>query len=455
MSHPSNVDERPFQIDGEPKAEFIPEAGTDFVITPYIQNLTERALAYLTIGYPVHLSGPAGTGKSTLAMHIASQLGRPCTLLHGDDEFKASDLLGRDTGYQRSSVVDNYVSSIVKTEESLAVVWSSNRLTTACQKGHTLIYDEFTRSPATANNPFLSVLEEGILNIPSSGKQKGYIKVHPDFRAIFTSNPEEYVGVHKTQDALLDRMITMRLDYQDRETESAIVTAKSGRSRQDSEVIVDIVRALRKRLGGMNGPTVRSAIAIARILDHRGADVNPADSVFLVTCKDVLYFHLSRQGDAGVSEEEAESIIRQLGQTTAPQSIAGDAVTENETVPAGYAPSGDATEVPAADAADAVDPVGSSPAVGESIPGATVSSETRPAETPDSDTGEERVLEQAVALERELSTHVQPDQGRGVDDCESDDSGTASPQQMLEAAVSRFCRPPKLGNAAPSPGFVS
>ena len=29
---------------------------------------------------------------------------------------------------------------------------------------------------------------------------------------IFTSNPEEYAGVHKTQDALLDRMITIAVE---------------------------------------------------------------------------------------------------------------------------------------------------------------------------------------------------------------------------------------------------
>jgi hypothetical protein len=30
----------------------------------------------------------------------------------------------------------------------------------------------------------------------------GYLEVHPSFRAIFTSNPQEYAGVHRSQDAL-------------------------------------------------------------------------------------------------------------------------------------------------------------------------------------------------------------------------------------------------------------
>jgi len=291
-------------------ADFIPQPSPDFVITPAIQDLTDRAMAYLNVGYAVHLSGPAGTGKTTLALHIASQLARSCTLIHGDDEMKGSDLVGRDSGYRRQSIRDNYVSSILKTEETVSVMWTNNRLTTACEQGHTLIYDEFTRSPATANNILLSVLEEGILKIPSSSQEKGYIKVHPNFRAIFTSNPEEYVGVHKTQDALLDRMITLEVAHQDRDTELAIVSTKSKRSPEDAAIIVDIVRSLRDRLNGCGGPTIRAALAIATITDFRGCIVNADDKTFVATCQDLLYFNATRQSKVAIQRQDIDSIVR-------------------------------------------------------------------------------------------------------------------------------------------------
>jgi gas vesicle protein GvpN len=308
-------------------ADFIPQPSADFVITPSIQDLTDRALAYLSVGYAVHLSGPAGTGKTTLALHIASQLARPCTMLHGDDELKGSDLVGRDSGYRRQSIRDNYVSSILKTEETVSVMWTNNRLTTACEQGHTLVYDEFTRSPATANNILLSVLEEGILNIPSSSQEKGYIKVHPDFRAIFTSNPEEYVGVHKTQDALLDRMITLEVSHQDRDTELAIVEAKSKRSHEDASIIVDIIRNLRDRLGGNGGPTIRAALAIATIADFRGCRVDASDPVFIATCQDLLYYNAIRQSPGGIKRQDIDAIVKRLATKSTRYSAANSAPT--------------------------------------------------------------------------------------------------------------------------------
>jgi len=265
------------------------EASDQFVNTPRIQALAERALAYLEVGYSVHFAGAAGTGKTTLAFHVASKLGRPVTLVHGDDEFGSSDLVGKDSGYRKSRVVDNYIHSVMKTEENMNTLWVDNRLTTACANGNTLIYDEFNRSRPEANNALLSVLEEGILNLPSLRRSgEGYLTVHPDFRAIFTSNPEEYAGVHKTQDALMDRLITIQMGNFDRETEIQIATSQSNVSREDAEIVVDIVRELRGTGVNNHRPTIRATIAIARILVHQHARARVEDPVFQWVCHDVL-----------------------------------------------------------------------------------------------------------------------------------------------------------------------
>ncbi|MDY7033563.1 MAG: gas vesicle protein GvpN, partial [Thermodesulfobacteriota bacterium] len=233
-----SMDDRTFVLEPRP----LP----NFVETKYIKDTTERALAYIAAGFPVHFRGVSGTGKTTLAMHVACKIGRPVVLIHGDEEFSTSDLVGSEHGYRFRRVVDNFIHTVLKTEEDMRRRWVDNRLTVACRHGFTLLYDEFTRSRPEANNVLLSVLQERMLDLPATQEGDGnYLKVSPDFTTIFTSNPEEYAGVHRSQDALRDRMVTIDLDYMDEETEVGITEAKSGFSNGEAARIVKVVRALR------------------------------------------------------------------------------------------------------------------------------------------------------------------------------------------------------------------
>ncbi|MBI4317321.1 MAG: gas vesicle protein GvpN [Chloroflexi bacterium] len=296
-----------------------------FVETTFVRDLTERALAYVAAGFPVHFRGPSGSGKTTLAMHIAHNLGRPMMLICGDDEFGTSDLVGGQAGYRRRKVIDNFVHSVLKTEEDVAQRWIDNRLTIACREGLTLIYDEFTRSRPEANNVLLSILEEKVLVLPASRNGTSYLKVHPNFAAIFTSNPEDYAGVHKTQDALRDRMVTIDLDYFDHETELAITEARSCIPREDAERIVDLVRAYRETGLANSGPTIRSCIMIGKVLALRGALAVSEDPVFEQTCLDVLAAEPNRPNKlarkAPRRRDAVLDLIRQHCSSEAPRGV--------------------------------------------------------------------------------------------------------------------------------------
>jgi gas vesicle protein GvpN len=288
------------------------QPATSFVETPFVRELTTRALAYLAAGFPVHFRGPAGSGKTTLAMHVASQLGRPVMLMMGDDEFNTSDLVGKEKGFRRRRVVDNYVHTVMKTEEDMTQHWVSNRLTLACQEGLTLVYDEFTRSRPEANNVLLSVLEEKLLVLPSMPTKSGYMRVNPEFRALFTSNPEDYVGVHKSQDALLDRMITIDLEYFDRDTEIAITEARASIPRADAGRIVDLVRGFRASGQYEIKPTVRKCLMIGKVMAVRRIRASAADSTFREVVLDVLGTEPMFSDDPAVRNSQQRLMIEGL-----------------------------------------------------------------------------------------------------------------------------------------------
>jgi nitric oxide reductase NorQ protein len=236
---------------------------------------------------------------------VAQLIGRPVVLIHGDDEMGTADLVGKESGFKRSFTRDEYVRNVLKVEEESKPLWVGRALTEACQKGYTVVYDEFTRSRPEANNVLLSVMEERMLPLRGST-----VPVHPDFRIIFTSNPAEYAGVHGVQDALLDRMVTIIVDGLDPETEAAITQARSGLPLLEVQRIVALVRAFRDAGLKTSSASVRPAILIARILKVRHGHADAADPVFLQTCRDVLLSQTRRAEAGSQGQPNEETLLR-------------------------------------------------------------------------------------------------------------------------------------------------
>ena len=260
-----------------------------FVNTPAVERLTQRAFRYLQSGFSVHLRGPAGTGKTTLALHLADLLGRPMMLVFGDDEFKTSDLIGDKNGYTRKKVVDNFIHSVVKLEDEMRHNWVDSRLTMACREGFTLVYDEFNRSRPEVNNVLLSALEEKLLALPPTAKGSEYVRVSSHFRGIFTSNPEEYSGVHSTQDALMDRLITINIPEPDELTQQAIVMAKTGLARPQASTIVRLVKTFRRQAKAQKSSGLRACLMLAKVCQDHTIEVAASNDEFREICADILF----------------------------------------------------------------------------------------------------------------------------------------------------------------------
>ncbi|MDZ8189261.1 MAG: gas vesicle protein GvpN [Nostoc sp. ChiSLP02] len=280
----------------------------NFIETPKVNNLTKRALRYLQTGFSIHLRGPAGTGKTTLAVHLANMLERPILLVFGDDEYKSSDLIGNQRGYNRKKIVDNYIHNVVKMEDELRESWVDSRVTTACRQGFTLIYDEFNRSRPEVNNVLLSALEEKLLVLPAAANRQEYIRVHPEFRAIFTSNPEEYCGVHATQDALMDRLVTIDIPEPDETTQLEILVQKAGLARKDALAVVHLVKQFQQRTKNDKASGLRACLIVAKVCNNQNVPVDVNSDDFQDICRDVL---LSR---SKLSLSESKLILEELFQ---------------------------------------------------------------------------------------------------------------------------------------------
>ncbi|MEN6349655.1 MAG: gas vesicle protein GvpN [Syntrophomonas sp.] len=279
----------------------IPQVKNDFVETDSIREITERALDYIRAGFPVHFQGYSGVGKTTVAFHTAWKIGKPVVFISGNEAVNAAGLVGGLYGYSTKYMRDNYNRSILKVEETSTPKWYDTQLTIACERGYTLVYDEFNRSRPETNNALLSILQEKILPISQVKNNSGYIQVHPDFTAIFTSNPEEYAGTYRTQDALSDRMVAIELGTFDYDTEVAITQVKSALDLAYCQEIVSLVRAVRKVKIDKTIPTIRACIIAAKVFKTK---INPAENPHLIIkkiCQDIILPAVPREERKKVS----------------------------------------------------------------------------------------------------------------------------------------------------------
>ncbi|MGM0875349.1 MAG: gas vesicle protein GvpN [Bacillota bacterium] len=281
------------------------------VLSPYLESIVNRALKYIQAGFPVHLIGPTGVGKTELAFYLADKLNRPYSFIQGNSELTNIDFIGGVSGFIRKKVVDNYIHTVYKSEEQEKEFWTDGPLLEAAKKGYTFIYDEFNRSKPEINNILLPVLQEKYLPLYGLKTKDKMLPIHSNFSIIFTSNPAEYTGSFKTQDALLDRMITFRLNYYDIETEAKIISGNTGLVIEQAKKIAKIIDYARSIIIETQAPSLRSAIMIATIAQKNEIKIDYKDENFLTLCKDVLHTSLIRN-HTSKSEDELHKLINDI-----------------------------------------------------------------------------------------------------------------------------------------------
>jgi gas vesicle protein GvpN len=292
----------------EQKGYLVPEI-EHFVYGPDVRELSERIKLWISAGFPVHLIGPTGCGKTSLVMHIAKEIGRPVVWINGDDALTTKDLTGGYAQIKQESLRDHYIHNVIKSTDIIRPEWIDNPLAVACKYGCTFVYNEFSRAKPFANNILLSVFEEGILELPSRFGEDRYLKVHPEFRAILTSNSIEYAGVHAPQDALLDRMVGIYMDYYSFETEVEIVCKHTELPCEEAENIVSVIRKVREQVEDVQKPGTRAAVMVGKAMKQLNGN---KDKYYKQLFLDVIATKTSSNEDLFKKEKLLKNAISEL-----------------------------------------------------------------------------------------------------------------------------------------------
>ncbi|MHA1680915.1 MAG: AAA family ATPase [Promethearchaeota archaeon] len=197
------------------------------------------------------LEGEIGVGKTTLAKAIAQNFDKNFHRVEGTEDLYSNTLIG------------TWQPPILLQKGYCDDAFEFGPLSKAMTEGGCLFINEINRAPESTQNLLLSALDEKILDIPNLKK----IYAENGFFVIATRNPASHIGVSVLGEALKDRFILVKLDYQTFEEESEIVKLHTNATDEDLvEAAVKITRATRNNRDIRRGSSVRGAIDIVLMI---------------------------------------------------------------------------------------------------------------------------------------------------------------------------------------------
>lgn len=184
------------------------------------------------------ITGPTGSGKSSLVKYVCAKLNRPFIRINMSGDVESSALFG--TLVVRGG----------------ATVWQDGAITEACKYGAVCLVDEWELMPAEISMGMQNLLEtDGYLYLKEKPGNSADRTVIPtaDFRLVFAGNTvgqgdvsgaHSGVGVQNT--ATIDRFTnTIHLGYLEANHEIAIITRKTGIAKDLAKDMVKLAGLIR------------------------------------------------------------------------------------------------------------------------------------------------------------------------------------------------------------------
>ena len=206
----------------------------------------EDAMQWVSVGEPVLLKGPAGTGKSMLASQLAEALGRPFGQMALTGGTTEAHFVGRNLP-----------------DSSGEFRFRTTPFLDAFENGGVMLLDEVD---ACDENVLLAI-NNGIANgtLPVPGREDApYAKKHDDFVLVAAANTwgtgpsAMYVGRNQLDEAFLDRFAKVEVDY-DRDLEASLC----------ADGAMDLAQAWWKLRDAVQDAQLRRVVSMRSLLRYR------------------------------------------------------------------------------------------------------------------------------------------------------------------------------------------
>jgi cobaltochelatase CobS len=197
---------------------YIPSADVDYVVQ---QDEAALLVAGIEDGDKTLITGPTGSGKSSLVKYVCAKLNRPFIRINMSGDVESASMFGQQQ------------------VRGGATVWEDGAITEAVKMGAVCLVDEWELMSAEITMGLQNLLEDGgylyLKEKPGTSDDRTHVP-HDNFRLVFAGNTVgqgdesgAFSGVGVQNTATIDRFTnTIRLDYLEARHEVAILTDKAG-----------------------------------------------------------------------------------------------------------------------------------------------------------------------------------------------------------------------------------
>lgn len=192
--------------------EYVPAIEQDYT---FRMDLLRDVLAWWEMapqGEGLYLTGPTGSGKSSLILQLAARINWPVQRITAHSRMEFSDLVGRP---------------IILTDGSMSFQYGP--LAHAMKEGHIFLLDEMDMLDPGVAAGLNGIVQGEPLTIPENGGE--VIQPHPDFRVAATGNTTGngdagfYIGTSRQNEAFMDRFWVVYVNYPAKEIEEKILAS--------------------------------------------------------------------------------------------------------------------------------------------------------------------------------------------------------------------------------------